>query len=145
LLNITYMKRCPQCGLTKSLSDFYANRTRGDTRQAYCKECSKKRTRKRYADDPASYAVVDKARRKRRQDKMLTYLQGKSCVDCGLIDSRVLEFDHVRGKKVANVSYLFHRKTVELAMIEIAKCDIVCANCHRIRTYTRQDSYRMLG
>ena len=58
------------------------------------------------------------------------------CVDCGERDIRVLEFDHVRGKKVANISTLATtgscwRRIAE----EIAKCEIRCANCHRRKTF----------
>lgn len=56
----------------------------------------------------------------------------------------VLEFDHVpgRGKKVGNVGDLAKYGSWPKALREIAKCDIVCANCHRIRTHTRAGDYR---
>lgn len=61
------------------------------------------------------------------------------CVDCGKeYPYYVMDFDHVRGEKVASVSALlsngFSWKVIEE---EIAKCDIVCANCHRIRTHAK--------
>jgi hypothetical protein len=44
-----------------------------------------------------------------------------------------MDFDHVRGEKLFNIG-----QTLSVAMpkflTEISKCDIVCANCHRIRT-----------
>jgi hypothetical protein len=50
-----------------------------------------------------------------------------------------MDFDHVRGEKVANVSVLVaggaSRRRV---LAEIAKCEVVCANCHRERTHGRQ-------
>lgn len=62
------------------------------------------------------------------------------CVDCGnFYPYYVMQFDHVGGDKVANVSQLLHRghgrKSV---MAEIAKCELVCANCHAKRTWQRQ-------
>lgn len=60
------------------------------------------------------------------------------CADCGNPDERVLDFDHVpeRGKKLRNVTNasLGIKKREE----ELKKCDIVCANCHRIRTFERR-------
>lgn len=66
------------------------------------------------------------------------YLINKSCLDCGKSDYRILEFDHVSGKKNKNVSTLMAQKYSKTKVFdEIQKCDIVCCNCHRIRTATR--------
>lgn len=75
------------------------------------------------------------------QDNLWEYLSDKCCLDCGEDDPIVLDFDHVRGTKVANVGDMVWRpynwnKVVE----EIAKCEIVCANCHRRRTVKRRMS-----
>lgn len=44
-----------------------------------------------------------------------------------------MDFDHVRGEKIAAPGLLYTQ--VEAFQIEIAKCEVVCANCHRERTY----------
>lgn len=59
--------------------------------------------------------------------------EGKPCADCGGVFPPVcMDFDHVRGEKLCNVAkmgtYAWSR-----VLEEIAKCDLVCANCHRIR------------
>jgi hypothetical protein len=61
------------------------------------------------------------------------------CVDCGNSDPVVLEFDHTGTDKLANVSDMV-KNGLSLKRIqeEIDKCDVVCANCHRIRTYSRR-------
>ena len=72
--------------------------------------------------------------------KMWELLQAASCADCKIEDSRVLEFDHrPNEKKSFSVSRAVAGSTRswELIKKEIDKCDIVCANCHRIRTMTR--------
>jgi hypothetical protein len=63
------------------------------------------------------------------------YLRLQSCVDCGIDDIIVLEFDHVTGKKRAPISKMIHT-AAPFATIdaEIAKCVVRCANCHRRRT-----------
>ena len=62
----------------------------------------------------------------------------KGCVDCGYRGHHVaLDFDHVPGNgKVKNVSQL-RVASLNRLMLEVEKCEVVCANCHRIRTYNR--------
>jgi hypothetical protein len=59
------------------------------------------------------------------------------CADCGIKNHIVLDFDHLRDKKY-NISRMIHDGFSWKAIKkEIEKCEIVCANCHRIRTYNR--------
>lgn len=63
------------------------------------------------------------------------------CIDCKEEDFLVLEFDHVRGSKAANISQMIKKpKTFTLSAVieELVKCDIRCGNCHRRRTRARQ-------
>lgn len=59
------------------------------------------------------------------------------CADCGRrYPSYVMDFDHRRGKKRMVVARMAAGGySVASVLAEIAKCDVVCANCHRIRTY----------
>lgn len=64
------------------------------------------------------------------------------CTDCGKkYPYYVMEFDHVH-KKSDKVSAISSRSRLYV-LNELAKCDVVCANCHRIRTYTRNPSTRI--
>jgi hypothetical protein len=59
------------------------------------------------------------------------------CLDCETkYPHYVMDFDHI-GEKIASVTYLAHNKSLKEVIKEIAKCEIVCANCHRVRTYKR--------
>jgi hypothetical protein len=72
------------------------------------------------------------------QKALVAYLKEHPCVDCGETDIVVLDFDHVRGKKLADVSDMKNRGyKLETIMREIEKCDVVCANDHRRRTAKR--------
>jgi hypothetical protein len=63
------------------------------------------------------------------------YLRSHPCIDCGETDVRVLQFDHCRGQKKAEVSRLIREGySLEVIKAEMAKCDVVCANCHIRRT-----------
>lgn len=61
------------------------------------------------------------------------------CADCEhQYGPHVMDFDHVRGRKIANIgSGRFHGSMRALRK-EIAKCDVVCSNCHREREYRRR-------
>lgn len=81
-----------------------------------------------------------KADRRRQQREFIQQVKSQPCVDCGVAYPHwIMDFDHVRGTKKVNVSYLA-RNTVSWETIkeEIAKCDVVCANCHRQRTHQRR-------
>ena len=84
-----------------------------------------------------------KDRSRDRKSKKLAYVQqykqSHSCVDCGEnYPYWVLELDHLRDK-VANISEMCNSKSFNLQSIveELEKCEVVCANCHKNRTWTR--------
>lgn len=81
------------------------------------------------------------------QDRNDVIKLGLGCADCGWAEwPRGLEWDHVRGKKLANVSALIGngRPWTEVEA-EMAKCDVVCSNCHRIRSAERRAARRWFG
>lgn len=60
------------------------------------------------------------------------------CSDCGgSFDPVVMEFDHRPGEVKLFSMSSFRRKTLDEVVAEIAKCDVVCSNCHRLRTKKR--------
>ena len=64
------------------------------------------------------------------------------CVDCGNTDPRVLEFDHI-GVKAMDISRAIRNCWSEENLLkEITQCEVVCANCHRIRTADRAETWR---
>jgi hypothetical protein len=59
------------------------------------------------------------------------------CADCGYDDHpAALQFDHVRGVKLGNVSGMVKRSWSVIAA-EVEKCDVVCGNCHALRGWAR--------
>lgn len=80
-----------------------------------------------------------RAARDRAQAFVLAEKTNKPCADCGhTYPPYVLDFDHVRGTKRMDISTMVHKgRSVRMLATEISKCDLVCANCHRIRTFTR--------
>ena len=85
----------------------------------------------------------ERSQQKHRDDnhqRMWDYLLNSSCADCKIKDPRVLEFDHLpEFEKSFNISRAVSGSTRSWKLIlkEIEKCEIVCANCHKIRTQIR--------
>jgi hypothetical protein len=71
-----------------------------------------------------------------RAAKLVEFFRDYPCADCGESDPLVLEFDH-RGNKSFNIAKGARDRNWQAVLDEIAKCDVVCANCHRRRTALR--------
>jgi hypothetical protein len=67
--------------------------------------------------------------------------KSRPCLDCGVqFPPCAMDFDHVRGTKVADLARLrLARGGWSKLVDEIAKCEVVCANCHRLRTKLRRE------
>jgi hypothetical protein len=71
----------------------------------------------------------------------LRSLKERPCADCGQqFPHWIMDFDHTRGeKKFCIGDGYFRLAPKEVVDAEIAKCDVVCANCHKDRTWRRQN------
>jgi len=99
--------------------------------------------RRWYAANKAT-VYAKKARKRARLREIIQQARDVPCADCGeRFPSYVMDFDH-RGDKTIIVSKLPEWGSVSRLLDEIAKCDVVCANCHRQRTFGlgRADSGR---
>jgi hypothetical protein len=68
--------------------------------------------------------------------ELRAYKAERGCADCGESDPIVLEFDHRDpSQKDDNIGDAYHGGwSLSRLLAEAAKCDVVCANCHRRRT-----------
>jgi transposase-like protein len=87
--------------------------------------------------------VLEKERSQTERTKMrknlATIKESFGCKDCGKdFPYYVLDFDHVIGTKVHDLSFMCRWYTMEEINEEVKKCEIVCANCHRKRTHERK-------
>jgi hypothetical protein len=95
---------------------------------------------------PCRFCVreINEARRKPRQDHADAVKAERGCTDCGLSmpdHPEVFDFDHIDpATKVAGIAALYTKGSFEQFVAEIAKCEVVCANCHRIRTRSRESA-----
>lgn len=132
-------KRCGSCGLLKSLSVFpFKNKALGK-RGSTCLACMAAYGREHYARNRAKYlAKAHRSRgraRAKNDERILSYLMGHPCVDCGETDPLVLDFDHREPSMKSNeVSRMVYVRSWRVVFEEIEKCDVRCANCHRRKT-----------
>ena len=81
---------------------------------------------------------------KKQKEFLAQYLKDlkekNPCMDCKIsYPYYMMDFDHVRGTKQANVAELINTLSKKRLDAEIAKCEIVCSNCNRARTYIRKN------
>ena len=153
---------CTKCGDDKEDTEFHNRKDRPKGKASMCAKCSNKRWQKYKEQNPAKiaqnfqnwkdtpgnmerlkvlWAQRDRNREKRLRE-ILNTIKDAPCQDCDVkYPSYVLDFDHRPGEtKLFNVGHVSKAGSVKRLLEEIAKCDLVCSNCHRIRTHNRKGS-----
>jgi len=140
------------CGEKKPLAEFHKRAKARDGLCPWCKDCKTKAARKNYVRNRDKIRQQIKERRKGISTFLNTYKEEKGCADCELsFPFYVLDFDHrdpkiksdwFRRKKktkgyVSSMKYFCLNHGYNTMITELAKCDVVCSNCHRKRTYER--------
>lgn len=142
-------KSCTNCGLLKPISEFNWRNRRAFLRNTRCNVCTRTVTRAAYYHNQAYYlrraAERNSQAKKAHQKFLFDYLLCHPCVDCGVSDPVVLQFDHVRGKKRFSVASMVNRRfSLDTIVAEIKKCEVRCANCHARKTARTQNYYAYL-
>ena len=143
-------RRCTGCGELMPLDGFaFRDRARG-LRRRRCRICMRRYARDHYQRNRRRYAEKDWGRKRcTRKDlnrEIDDYLQQHPCIDCGETNPVVLDFDHRDGvEKVETIAYLRAKRDREGLLIEIAKCDVRCSNCHSRRTAKQFGWSKMLA
>ena len=124
----------------KELEAFAWRRESKGQRDNYCRPCRASYKQEHYAANRQRY--IDNATKRKqlmlraRIVVLLEFLTTHPCVDCGETDQMVLEFDHL-ADKLFPISRGVRDRNWNSVLTEMAKCDVVCANCHRRRTARR--------
>ena len=91
-------------------------------------------------DDHIAHREYFKNRQRQRRaeyKKIVQEAKSKPCADCKIqYPYYVMEFDHLRDK-VENLARMSNFSSKKKLVEEIAKCDVVCSNCHRERSFVR--------
>lgn len=119
-----------------------------------CRECSKKQDVDKFPSAGIikgkkyyrylcvqCYSKTKKSRRHKIRAEYFEIKKGLSCEVCGNDDYRVLEFDHLdHTQKSFTISEAVSKaKSLDKIKAEIDKCQVLCANCHRIKTWEERN------
>ena len=116
---------CSQCGTTKSLSEFHKNNYRPNKVQAECKSCQLKTNKKNAAA---------------KKLKMIEH-KGGVCYKCkGIFHPAVFELHHRDPKEKDIQPRSMQYWKWERIIPELDKCDLLCANCHRLTHVEMRDN-----
>lgn len=135
------MKFCPKCEKNKK-DECFASRGGGKL-TSYCRICQSDYSKTHYRNNKDKHNKQryqrTKITRKEHSEKIRDIKDNVPCTDCGVpYPHYVLEFDHL-SNKVANVSDMAGKFGWDKIQEEINKCEIVCSNCHKERTYNRRN------
>ena len=128
---------CRTCGTARGMTEF-------PPKGNQCLACRRATGRAHYRANRAYYLAKARRRTERvvleTREWLFCYLREHPCIDCGNRDIRVLEFDHRDGTlKTESISVLASEGYgLPRVIAEVAKCDVRCANCHRIRTHEQR-------
>lgn len=133
-----FMKVCSACAIEQCLENFSK---RGEGYQSKCKACAKDYYVAYYHYSGTERSRLASSNKTRKQDyaERIRGLKMNPCLDCEeRFPPMCMDFDHVLGVKSFNIANATNsRLSWSRILDEIAKCELVCANCHRIRTYNR--------
>lgn len=142
------MKTCSRCKKEKDYSEFHKRTYVSGTvaYQAYCKPCQKEYDKNYYEEDKERRKSVNK---KWQQEFIKWYneLKNKPCADCNnMFGTECMQWDHLPGYDkidgVARIARLTWSR--DKVLEEIAKCELVCANCHATRTKNRRKKQNII-
>lgn len=143
-------KVCTKCRIEKSVEDFGVCLRLKSGRVSWCKVCTRLVTAERrrdpnvrerqkqssviYSEQNRDTLLIRHREQARRKQAFLNALKTKPCTECHKVfDPCCMDFDHVFGAKVKGVGQILG-SCKQTVLAEVAKCELVCANCHRIRT-----------
>jgi hypothetical protein len=118
---------------------------RGYVRKSRSKHPEKHREyqAKSRAENPGHTREINKKARDKRINLLLQWKREKGCKRCGITNPRVLDFHHRNPKdKLFTVSNM-RGYALDRLRKEVDKCDVLCANCHRMAEHEKRKNGRI--
>ena len=142
------IKTCIKCNARKSLDSYHWKNKKKGIKFNTCGKCVNKYSKMHYKKNIEKYKEKAREHNKRYIHRGRMFLRelkmSNACVECSESHPDILEFDHIEpNNKDTDVSYMSqHAYCLETIEKEIAKCVLLCANCHRKRTALQKDWYQ---
>jgi len=133
-------KKCYKCNLNFSIDKFSKNKSKKDELGSMCKKCWNDYYKHIYYlnGNEKSRLKINNKKRSEYIHRIVKEAKNKPCFDCGIIyPYYVMDFDHIRDKKFLVSNAVNIKCSIKIILEEIKKCEVVCSNCHRIRTFKR--------
>lgn len=132
-------KKCGICLITKSKNQF--NKRNDSLGIKYlCRKCELVKSVKYNKEHRKRLNILNRKRKENIKKWVNRYLKNKPCLDCKIkYHPYCMDFDHVDGRnKTRTIATLVGDGYSKSRILkEISKCDLICANCHRLRTFKR--------
>lgn len=124
------MKQCCRCREHKPVDQFSKNKRTPDGLQRHCKTCQRDSNATYYTENKDKF--IEHGRRNRRMltDEVNAYKTSCGCKYCPEDRFWCLDFHHPNPDKEFTVSQVISRVSKAKIFEEIAKCEVVCRNCH---------------
>ena len=125
------MKNCSKCGIEKDLTDFSKNKKKKDGYSFWCKECHEEYKKKHYLENKEKYLDKNKKHHLKMKAWLKELKQSLKCSECPEDHIACLDFHHESNKEMSVSKALNYGWGKDRILKEIAKCKVLCSNCHR--------------
>jgi len=132
------LKRCSACKEDLPVELFHKNKAKKDGLAHCCTPCQKVYAKQHYEANKSQYFQRNQRTRKRAKAKLMEQKADTPCTDCGQkFHPYIMEFDHLDPSTKISAIGRMNAASGRTFTEELAKCELVCANCHKLRTFRR--------
>lgn len=131
------MKHCAICDRTLPLESFPKNKTKRDGLQTYCRHCKSVYQAKWYQENKQAHKKTVRKRAVRLHSEFSEFKKSLRCSKCGEDHPATLDFHHIDpSQKEGQLRHMYLNFGKKKFEEELAKCIVLCANCHRKHHWT---------
>lgn len=133
-------QKCTKCN-KKLNENLFSIRSDTGKPNRRCKNCIAQIKKLDYLENKDIYVergIASKKKRRKEIREKLNEFKSKPCFDCKeTYPYYVMDLDHLKDKKWTASMFMRMCPSNNIIECEFLKCEVVCSNCHRIRTYNR--------